>query len=229
MLIKPSPELELSLPHDDAHSRRCLFKQPAGLSRRLSNWRGQQLARRALSAAGEPSLVLDLPCGSGRFWPVLAEKSNRVILAADKSSDMIQLARQNQPADVVARVHSFQTCAFAIDLDNAAVDSIFSMRLLHRFAAPEQRLAMLREFHRVTRDTLIVSLWVDGNFKSWRRKRVERIRLERGANRDNANCFVVARSQIETEFSSAGFKILEHHDFLPGYAMWRIYTLRKSI
>jgi cyclopropane fatty-acyl-phospholipid synthase-like methyltransferase len=30
--------------------------------------------------------VLDLPCGAGRFWPLLAEKPNRVIIGADNSS-----------------------------------------------------------------------------------------------------------------------------------------------
>ncbi len=38
----------------------------------------------------EPGLVLNLPCGAGRFWPMLAEKSNRVIIGADGSESMIQ-------------------------------------------------------------------------------------------------------------------------------------------
>lgn len=228
MFAKPTIALEFSNKYDDAHARQYFFKHQASLARRLSNWRDQQLARQALKAAGEPGLVLDLPCGAGRFWPLLAEKANRVILAADNSADMIRVARQSQPAEVVARVHAFQTSAFAIDLDDAAVDSIFSMRLLHHIAAPEHRLAMLHEFHRVTRDTVIVSLWVDGNIKSWRRKRLERQRAVRGGKGENGNRFVVARSQIESEFASAGFTIVDHHDFLPGYAMWRVYTLRKS-
>ena len=86
---------------------------------------------------------------------------------------------------------------------------------------------MLREFHRVTRDTVIVSLWVDGNFKSWRRKRLEKRRAARGGN-ENQNRFVVARHTIEAEFAEAGFEIIGAQDFLPGYAMWRVYTLRKT-
>lgn len=35
---------------------------------------------------GEPALVLDLRCGAGRFWPLLAEKQNRVIIGADNSA-----------------------------------------------------------------------------------------------------------------------------------------------
>jgi hypothetical protein len=38
---------------------------------------------------------------------------------------------------------------------------------------------------------------------------------------------VVCREEIESEFLDAGFRIVSHHDFLPGYAMWRVYVLRK--
>ncbi len=227
MSVESPIQLEFSSKYDSAHAQQYFVKHQDGWARRLSNMRDQQLARRALAIAGDPGLVLDLPCGAGRFWPTLAEKSNRVILAADNSADMLTVARRAQPENVLARVHTFQASAFAIDLGNAAVDCIFCMRLLHHVADPAHRLAMLREFQRVTRDTVIVSLWVDGNFKSWRRKRLEKRRAARGGN-ENQNRFVVARHTIEAEFAEAGFEIIGAQDFLPGYAMWRVYTLRKT-
>jgi len=42
------------------------------------------------------------------------------------------------------------------------------------------------------------------------------------------NRFVVERETIEAEFRQAGFRIVGHLDFLPGYAMWRTYVLRKQ-
>lgn len=221
-------ELDFSRKYDPEHARQYLAKHQGGLSRRLSHWRDEQLARHALKLAGEPNLVLDLPCGAGRFWPLLAKQPNRVILAADNSPDMLAIAMAGQPADVVARVKPFQTSAFAIDLGDNAVDSIFCMRLLHHIAEPEHRLIMLRELHRVTRDTLIVSLWVDGNYKSWKRRRLEARRAAQNSAASNQNRFVIARSTIEAEFKQTGFDILGHQDFLPGYAMWRVYVLRKG-
>lgn len=217
-------ELEFSRKYDRAHAHQYLLKHRDGLARRLSHWRDVQLARRALKLAGDPDLVLDLPCGAGRFWPLLAEHPSRMIFAADNSRDMLAIAEAAQPLAVVKRVERFQASAFAIDMGDNAVDCIFCMRLLHHIADPQHRLAMLREFHRVSRDTLIVSLWVDGNYKAWKRKRLER----RRSPRDNQNRFVVARSVIEAEFAQAGFDILGRNDFLPGYAMWRVYVLRKS-
>lgn len=227
--MKPSSpiELEFSNKYDSAHALQYFHKHRAGLARRLSDWRDRQLARRALQLAGEPGLVLDLPCGAGRFWSLLGEHPNRVILAADNSPHMLEVARSLQPPEIAGRVHTFRTSAFAIDLDDGAVDCIFCMRLLHHIAEPEHRLAMLREFHRVARDTVIVSLWVDGNYKAWRRRKLEARRAARGGN-ENRNRFVVPVASIEGEFAAAGFSILGHHDFLPGYAMWRVYTLRKQ-
>ena len=219
---KPQPlELDFSRKYDQAHAQNYLHKHQAGLARRLSHWRDGQVARSALRLAGEPNLVLDLPCGAGRFWPLLAEQPNRVILAADNSADMLATACAAQPIDVVRRVRTFKTSAFAIDLADNSVDCIFCIRLLHHMASSQHRLAALGEFHRVTRDTLIVSLWVDGNYKAWRRRRLEK-RRGSGENR-----FVVRRDQIEFEFLKAGFEVLGHRDFLPGYAMWRTYVLRK--
>ncbi|HEY1029997.1 MAG TPA: methyltransferase domain-containing protein [Pseudomonas sp.] len=225
---KPSPiELDFSRKYDFEHAQQYLHKHQDGLARRLSHWRDEQVARRALLMADEPNLVLDLPCGAGRFWPVLCEQPNRVIFAADNSADMIATARAAQAPEVVARVNSFRTSAFDIDLGDNAVDCIFCIRLLHHIESAEHRLAILREFHRVSRDTVIVSLWVDGNYKAWKRRRLEIRRTEQGRATENQNRFVVARSTIENEFHQAGFDILGHLDFLPGYAMWRTYVLRK--
>lgn len=222
-----SVELAFSKKYDAGHAHHYFQKHRDGLAPRLSNWREQQLARQALKLAGNPEMVLDLPCGAGRFWPTLAEQTNRIILAADNSQHMIDVACQTQAPEIVGRVRSFQTSAFNIDLDEDAVDSIFCMRLLHHIADPAHRLAILREFHRVSRDSVIVSLWVDGNYKAWRRKRLEVRRAGRGQG-ENQNRFVVSREVIENEFKQAGFLCLGHHDFLPGYAMWRVYTLRKQ-
>ncbi len=226
---KPYPvELEFSRKYNRSHSERYLRKHQDGWARRLSHWRDEQVARHALRLAGNPGLVLDLPCGAGRFWPMLAENPNRVIIAADNSADMIDVARESQPSDVVARVMSFRTSAFAIDLGANAVDCIFCIRLLHHVQATENRLAILKEFHRVTRDTVILSLWVDGNYKAWKRRRAERLRAEEGRSEQDQNRFVVSRNDIESEFQQAGFRILGYKDFLPGYAMWRTYVLRKK-
>ncbi|MFJ3484130.1 class I SAM-dependent methyltransferase [Pseudomonas sp. NPDC090202] len=207
---------------NDGSLQRYVRKHELRLARRLSLWRDAQLARHALRDAGEPGLVLDVPSGAGRFWPVLAEHANRIILAADPSTTMLEFAEARSSSDLLQRIRTFQSSAFSIGLSANAVDCIFCMRLFHHLADREQRLSILQEFYRVTRDTAIVALWVDGNLKAWRRKR------QQAGKPAVSGRFVVCRSDIEAEFAQAGFSIVDHHDFLPGYAMWRVYTLRKQ-
>ncbi|WP_223489134.1 class I SAM-dependent methyltransferase [Pseudomonas sp. A-RE-19] len=216
-------KLDFSEKYDDQRAQKYLHKHQVGLGRRLSHWRDEQLARKALTLAGEPGLILDLPCGTGRFWPLLAEKRNRVIIGADNSKSMLKTAMQAHPAEVLKRVQPLHTSAFDIGLPDNAVDCIFCMRLLHHIGEAEDRLAILREFERVTRDTVIVSLWVDGNFKAWKRKRAEKKRGQEGYQ----NRFVLPAATVEKEFEQVGFRIQEQLDFLPLYAMWRVYVLRK--
>ncbi|MFJ4142223.1 class I SAM-dependent methyltransferase [Pseudomonas sp. NPDC089734] len=221
-------ELEFSRKYDQDHARQYLEKHQDGIWRKLSHYRDEQLARKALNLAGDPGLVLDLPCGAGRFWPLLAEKSNRSIIGADNSADMLRTACEAQPEHVVKRVQPLQTSAFAINLPDNAVDSIFCMRLLHHVGQAEHRMSLLREFHRVTRDSVIVSLWVDGNFKAWKRKRLEQYRQQRNGAESYQNRFVLPVTTVEAEFENAGFRVQERMDFLPFYAMWRVYLLRKG-
>ncbi|GFM84446.1 SAM-dependent methyltransferase [Pseudomonas cichorii] len=220
-------ELEFSRKYDKDHARQYLDKHQDGLWRKLSHYRDEQLARKALHLAGDPGLVLDLPCGAGRFWSLLAEKANRSIIGADNSEDMLKTALESQPEDVVKRVQPLQTSAFAINLPENAVDSIFCMRLLHHVGQAEHRMSLLREFQRVTRDSVIVSLWVDGNFKAWKRKRLEQHRQQKSGAEGYQNRFVLPVETVEAEFEQAGFRIQERMDFLPFYAMWRVYLLRK--
>ena len=99
-------ELEFAERYDREHAQVCSEVRPKGFVRRLALWREQRLVRRALKVAGEPGLVLDLACGAGRFWPLLAEHGNRVILAADSSQGMLDHAQTHHPVSLLARIKS---------------------------------------------------------------------------------------------------------------------------
>ena len=222
-MTEQSPKLEFSEKYSSEHARAYHAKHQAGLARRFSNWWEHRMARRALTLAGNPKSVLDLPCGAGRFWALLAEDPERELYAADNSENMVAVADHSHPSELRRRFKLFQTSAFAIDLPDGAVENIFCMRLLHHIAEPEHRLQIYREFHRVARDTVCLSLWVDGNFKAWRRKRLEARRYDKSYR----NRLVLERGLVEAEFRQAGFEVVGYVDFLPYYAMWRTYVLKR--
>jgi len=219
---------EFAAKYDYEHARGYHAKHRQSLVRRLSDWREKQMAAKALAAIGEPRTILDLPCGTGRFWPLLARTAQRTLLAADSSPGMLRVALENRPPELADRLEALHTSAYDISLPANAVDAVFCMRLLHHIGSPEKRLEMLQEFHRVSRRWLLLSLWVDGNFKAWRRRRRDAREAAGGAPQRPANRFLVARQQIEEEFRQTGFQVLGHYDFLPLYSMWRLYVLEKK-
>ncbi|MNO00925.1 hypothetical protein D3C81_2209300 [compost metagenome] len=69
---------------------------------------------------------------------------------------------------------------------------------------------------------------MDGNFKAWRRQKLELRRSAKAEPGSYQNRFVLPAETVEEEFKAAGFRIQERLDFLPFYAMWRVYVLRKG-
>ncbi len=219
------PSLEFSDKYDEAHARAYFEKHEFEFWRRLSNWRDHQIARKALKMAGNPQSVLDVPCGTGRFWDVLAEDKQRVIHACDYNQTMIDTGLQFRPKEITQRLQTFQASAFDLPVPDGFVDNIFCIRFVHHLGSSADRLQLLKEFHRVSRDTVIVSLWVDGNLKAQRRSLLD---ASRGHSRSYQNRFVIPTATIEAEFAAAGFKVVGRLDFLKYYHMWRTYVLRKT-
>ena len=215
--------LEITNTYDEEQSKLYFEKHKRGFWHRVSNWYEQHMAARALAMAGGPKSVLDLPCGAGRFWELLASVPDRKLMAADYSEDMINTALNFQSPHIAKRFKTFQASAFDIKLPDAAVDCIFCMRLLHHISEEEARTNMFREFHRVSRSTVCISLWVDGNLQALRLRRSQRRRQKR----QYYTRFLFDRSQIEPEFHQSGFEIMGHVDLMPGLSMWRTYVLKR--
>jgi ubiquinone/menaquinone biosynthesis C-methylase UbiE len=213
--------LQVTGRYDEDQAKLYLEKHKLGFWHRISHWGEEHMAGRGLAMAGEPKSVLDLPCGAGRFWELLARVPDRELMAADYSQDMINTALNFQPPHIAKRFKTFQTSVFDIKLPDAAVDCIFCMRLLHHIPREEDRRKMFREFYRVSRDTVCVSLWVDGNLEALRRRRSQDRRPSRGTR------FLLDRSEIEPDFRQSGFDIIGYADLLPGLSMWRTYVLKR--
>ena len=113
---------------------------------------------------------------------------------------------------MLARIKLFKSAVFSIDMPANAVDSIFCMQLFHHVHNAEHRLAILRELHRVSRDSLIVSLCVG-----------RALELPNDPPR-----IVVRKDDVEMQFATAGFSILKQYDVLPGRKLGSIYVLRKG-
>lgn len=219
------PHYQFSEKYDATHARTYLEKHNQGLARRLSNWREHGMARKALEMAGRPRSVLDLPCGTGRFWDLLAEAPDRIIHVADNSQHMIDTGLTLRPPEITRRIGNVHCCsAFETGLPDDYVECVFCFRLLHHIGKSADRVAMLREFARISSRSVIVSLWVDGNYRGQRELR-RLARKERQTGVLEHNRYVIRRTEIEADFAAAGLRIVGHVDFLKHWDKWRAYVL----
>ena len=219
------PKYEFSEKYDEEHAKKYFDKhQSSNFWRSLSNFREHQLVRKALKIAGNPKSVLDMPCGTGRFWDVLVEQPDRIIHVSDNSQDMINTGLKYRPREILNRItSSFQGSAFDLPVEDNFVENVLCIRLIHHIGDHNDRLKLLSELHRVTSSTVIISLWVDGNLKAWKRKKNE----ARRKKHKYQNRFLIPVKTIEDEFSQTGFKVMARLDFIPYHSMWRTYVLKK--
>jgi len=220
---KQVTELEFSEKYDYEHARHYYYKHEANLKRKLTSRREIVIARKALQIAGNPQTVLDIPSGTGRFWEMLAEDPRRVIYAADNSPHMYSVGLELRPQSITSRVaDAFQASAFDIPKPDNFVENIFCMRLIHHIGQSEDRVAMLKEFARVARDTICISMWSDGNWKSVRQRAHEK-KDPPGTFR---NRFVIPAKTFRAECEQAGLTIMKRLDALKFYSMWTVFVLK---
>ena len=76
----------------------------------------------------------------------------------DNSQHMIDVALARQPQASSARFETHKASAFEIPLTEKSVGCVFCIRLMHHIGRHEDRLALLKEFSRVTSDSIVISL-----------------------------------------------------------------------
>jgi ubiquinone/menaquinone biosynthesis C-methylase UbiE len=189
------------------------------LRTRISTLRERSLARRALATLRSTDALLDVACGTGRFWPVV-DRSAKSIVALDNSASMLEQAFAHATSNPARRA----VCgsAFRLPFRDRTFDAILCMRFLHHLAHRDDRIAALADMRRVVRHGAVVSLWVDGCREGRRRVREQNAAaLPRGFGRR----VCIERTEIERDFADAGFVRSIAFDFAPRLSMWRVYAL----
>ena len=217
-----APKLVFADKYDAVHAHRYFVKHRTGWRRRMTTWRETWLLRRALKLAGDPDSVLDMPCGAGRFLPMLASTPARHLFAADNSAAMMRTAQSYLDPTLRERIRFCRMTAFDLPLADGAVDHVVCMRLLHHIADSEHRLRILGEIHRVARSGATFSLWVDGNLHARRRQA-----RAAASSTGTLNRLVIPRERIEVELARSGFFIRARLDVLKGISAWRLNVVDR--
>jgi ubiquinone/menaquinone biosynthesis C-methylase UbiE len=166
--------------------------------------REEKIIKEWLVGLPAQALVLDVPCGTGRFIPLLISKGFRYT-GADFSRAMIQEAKQT--AGERPTVGFTNADVEFLPFRSQAVDCVIIWRFLHHIGNAATRQAILREAARVARHKVLVSFHHPISFTHWR-KLVQQAVLG-GEPRGHA----VSHWQLQKEGEAAGLRLIETKGF----------------
>ena len=150
------------------------------------------------------ALVLDIPCGTGRWIRTLTGRGLRYI-GGDVSLAMIGEARTAvEPGKPLGFINAD---VGRLPFEDQSVDCVIIWRLLHHVREAEYRHAMLREAARISRDRVLISFHHPWSFTHLR-KTIQRKfsgRAQRGS--------VITQWQLKREAESCGLRVLETKGF----------------
>jgi SAM-dependent methyltransferase len=175
-------------------------KRFSGLSGWLREWAEERAIKKALRQVGTGLRILDMPCGTGRFRPLLREGGNEVV-HADISQEMLGFARER--ADSPQGVLGYIRCeAESLPFRSAAFGSVLCFRFLPHLPV-ETRKMVLSELARVSRGPFIVDYRYKLAFRSLSRW----IRYRLGVAKPLRPRYSI--SQISSELGEAGVVLLK--------------------
>jgi ubiquinone/menaquinone biosynthesis C-methylase UbiE len=172
------------------------YETPRG---RRRNRRDLEAIGRALDEAGRRGApvrtALDLPCGTGRLFPLLAARSIRAS-GADVSLEMLRESSRK----LGKKFPIFQCSADAIPLGEGAVDAVLAIRFLFHLDRPG-RIAVLAEMARISRRWLVLDVRHRYNLRwvGWR------VRHALGLLPNVQHRF--SRAGLEEELAAAGLAV----------------------
>jgi len=191
-----------------------------GLDQRLVHARETSLIRKMLDLSGvTEGLALDLPCGYGRFTPMLRARGFGVV-GADLSVEMAGRTKENAAGNGF-----FQTVAAdagRLPFRTGVFSLVLSIRFFHHVHTPEGRAKILGEFSRVTNGFAVVSFYRANGLHVFQR------RLRRLFGKSRTNIKMLEPGVFEKAAAEAGFEVVRVKPLFRGLHAYHLALLRKE-
>lgn len=204
---------------DSAKSQKYANRFEHGTRRKIDA-REQRAVRTIFSELPDCKSVLDVPSGAGRFVANLAQENRRVI-EMDVSAEILEFAKK-RAAKLGVKAEFMQGDASRLPFSDASVDGIFCNRLLHHFPSAPERIAFLKEFHRVSKRYLVVSFFDYQAFGGLRRF----LKRLKGRNVDYKG--QPTMDEFKNEVAQCGFRLLSIVPTGPPWIAEKYFLLEKS-
>lgn len=185
---------------------------------RMVQARESRIIRRHFKAAGKAAstgLVLDLPCGYGRFAPLFLELGARPV-NADLSFEMVRRAMETSGRPGLAA-----DAKAGLPFRGGTFGAVFCLRLLHHIHDPGDRRAILEELGRVSAGWGVVSYY-RGNALHKAQRALRRLR-----KKTPRKIRMIEGDGFAREAEAAGWEVVREAALFRGLHAARIALLRK--
>jgi len=171
--------------------------------------REKQIVKKIFNKFELNGSILDIPCGYGRFHSLLNQFGE--IHAADNGKLIAKYQEEN-----VGLSKSTTICdASDMPYKNNSFDIVFSFRLIQHIHNRDERINIYKEFARVSKKWVIISLYVDTTIH----KTMKRI------NKKKAKITFLNDEIVLDEFKNANLDIVNSYSVLPGLHGHKIYLI----
>ena len=118
-------------------------------------------ALKVYAMVGDNSCIVDVPCGSGRFYDIFSKAKSLIMVDCDSNMLKVAWERHGQAENV----KMLQADILSLPLDDNSADLCFSMRLFHHMETEAIILNALKELARVSGKYVALSFY---NKNCWR-------------------------------------------------------------
>ncbi len=151
-------------------------------------------------------IILDIPVGPGRFQPLLSKFGD--VLSADLGYMPVLYQKER----VGISCGSINANAEHIPLQTNSVDIIFCFRLFQHMHKSKERVAILREFNRVSKSWVVVSCYLSSVLHNIHRRIIQQ----------PSRITLLKKREFEEEINESGLKLIEMSSVVPGLHANRI-------
>lgn len=123
-------------------------------------------ARCVFELVGRDSHVVDIPCGSGRFFEIFSKAKELTMV--DCSINMLKVCKEK--FGTPENVRLIQAEISSIPLPDNSADLCFCMRLFHHMETDEVRRGALNELARISRRYVALSFYNKNCWRFYRKK-----------------------------------------------------------
>lgn len=125
-----------------------------GILGRIKNWNTLVTIEKALKNLRGGSLILDVPCGTGRLSPLILHNGFKW-LGADISYEMMEVARE-KTSKFKNAIGNVRLESEHMPFNSDSIDCVASIRFIYHVPTIEGRIAILREMRRISKKWVII-------------------------------------------------------------------------